>query len=294
METARRRSSLSVPVVVGRMVTKARGTAADEVILDLEDSIPADRKEEARQRLLSVCAPRSEWGQTLSVRVNAPRTPWCHHDLEVAVAVAPAIATIVVPKVEGSGDLAFIDRLLEGLEAAAGHGAQLRIQALVETATGLANVAEIARSSSRLDALILGYADLAASMGRPFATLSSQAVWHVAQETIVLAARANGLQAIDGPYLGTRPDAKFDAAVTTARDMGFDGKWAIHPSQVGLINDAFTPTVSEMETASRVLEALDEAESHGPYGALDLDGQMIDQATRVNARRTLARGMPGA
>jgi citrate lyase subunit beta/citryl-CoA lyase len=278
-----RRSCLSVPGSSERMLAKAQSLPADEIVIDLEDAVAAGDKDDARGR---VVAALERWtGGSVSVRVNAPRSPWCHRDVAALAAVSDRPAAVVVPKVEDPGDLAFVDRLLDGVEAAAGRTRPLRVQALVETAAGLANVREIAAASGRLDALILGYADLAASLGRSGAGARDLDTWRPAQELLLVAARAHGLQAIDGPHLGIAVDDAFSAAVARARDLGFDGKWAIHPSQVDALNTAFTPTAEELASARDVIAALDAAER----GAVALDGQMLDEAVRAAALRTLAR-----
>jgi citrate lyase subunit beta/citryl-CoA lyase len=261
------------------MLAKAPGLPADEIVIDLEDAVAADAKDGAR---VHVVATLAGWtGGAVSVRVNAPRTPWCHLDIAALAAVAQQPGAIVVPKVESAGDLAFVDRLLDGAEAACGRAEGLRVQALIETAAGLARVQEIAAASPRLDALILGYADLAASLGGA----RDLDAWRPAQEQLLLAARAHGLQAIDGPQLGIAVDDAFTAAVARARELGFDGKWAIHPAQVEALNAAFTPTPDELDGARRVIAALEATE----HGAVALDGQMLDEAVRVAALRTLAR-----
>jgi citrate lyase subunit beta/citryl-CoA lyase len=261
------------------MLTKAPGLPADEVVIDLEDAVAVEAKDAARERVVAALAGWS--GPAVSVRVNAPRTPWCHLDLAALAALPDRPASIVVPKVEGAGDLAFVDRLLDGAEAAGGRTQPLRVQALIETAAGLARVQEIAGASGRLDALILGYADLAASLGGARALDD----WRFAQEQLLLAARAHGLHAIDGPHLGIAVDDAFTAAVARARALGFDGKWAIHPAQVEALNAAFTPTPEELDHARRVIAALTQTE----HGAVALDGQMLDEAVRAAALRTLAR-----
>jgi citrate lyase subunit beta/citryl-CoA lyase len=274
-----RRSCLSVPGSSPKMLAKAPGLPADEIVIDLEDAVAAGAKDDARAQ---VAATLAGWtGGAVSVRVNAPRTPWCHLDIAALGALPAAPGAIVVPKVDSAGDLAFVDRLLDGVEAAGGRAAPLRVQALIETAAGLARVQEIAAASPRLDALILGYADLAASLG---GTRDLDA-WRPAQERFLLAARAHGLQAIDGPHLGIAVDDAFTASVARARELGFDGKWAIHPAQVEALNAAFTPTPEELDDARRVIAALAET----PHGAVALDGQMLDEAVRAAALRTLAR-----
>ena len=175
------------------MLAKAPGLAADELVIDLEDAVAASMKESARASVATALASEAWAGATVSVRVNAPRTPWCHLDIAALAAVARQPAAIVVPKVESAGDLAFVERLLDGAEAAAGRARPLRVQALIETAAGLSRVQEIAGASSRLDALILGYADLAVSLGRTGAGADDLDGWRPAQEMVLLAARAHGL-----------------------------------------------------------------------------------------------------
>jgi citrate lyase subunit beta / citryl-CoA lyase len=284
-----RRSCLSVPGSSERMLAKAPSLGADELVLDLEDAVVAAEKDSARELVLRSLAGEPFSAQSASVRVNAPRTRWCHADL-IALAEAPAPpAAVVVPKVEGAGDIAFVGRLLDGAEQASGRERPLRVQALVETAVGLSRIAEIAAADERLEALIIGYADLAASLGRSAAGGADLDGWRPAQEAVLVAARANGLQAIDGPCLRVTADEDFIAAATRARDAGFDGKWAIHPSQIAPLNAIFTPSEHELERARAVLAALGEAERERGAGAVALDGEMLDEAVRVAALRTLAR-----
>jgi citrate lyase subunit beta / citryl-CoA lyase len=272
------------------MLGKAPGLGADELIVDLEDAVAASAKDDARA-LVAERLASPEWaGVAVSVRVNAPRSPWCHLDLAALAALPSQPAAVVVPKVESAGDLAFVERLLDGAEAAAAAAGAartrpLRIQALIETAAGLANLREIAAATPRLEALILGYADLAASLG---ASRGLDA-WLPAQHAIVVAARAHGLQAIDGPHLGVKVDDAFAAGTDRARELGFDGKWAIHPAQVAALNEAFTPGEDEIARARAVLDALARAERDGGAGAVALDGEMLDEALAAAARRTLAR-----
>jgi len=164
------------------------------------------------------------------------------------------------------------------------------VQALVETAAGMVAVEKIAAAgAARLESLILGYADLAASLGRGRDTATDPRAWLVAQDRLLGAARANGLQAIDGPFLGVEPDERFRAAATHAAGLGFDGKWAIHPSQLETLSTEFTPGAEEVEHARKVLAALERAEAEGGAGAVALDGEMLDEALAAAARRVLAR-----
>jgi len=283
-----RRSCLSVPGSSEKMVAKAPGLGADELVLDLEDAVAPAAKAQARALVVAALAEGRVPASRVAVRVNAPGSPWCHADL-IALASAPVPpASVVLPKVEGTGDLAFADRLLDGVER--GFATRpLRVQALIETALGLSRVLEIAAASPRLVTLILGYADLGASLGRSAEGARDRDGWRPAQHAVLTAARAAGLQAIDGPYLGTAPDEAFLAATRQVRDAGFDGKWAIHPSQVPALNEAFTPTGDELERARAVVAALDAAAREDGAGAVALDGEMLDEAVRVAALRTLAR-----
>jgi len=274
VEPPARRSCLSVPGSSERKLAKAAaGTGADEIVIDLEDAVAASAKDDAR---IATVAALAAWaGGAVSVRVNAPRSPWCHLDVMALAGMAGSTSvpvSIVVPKVEDVADLEFFDRLLDGAEAASGRRHPLRLQAL-----------------------ILGYADLAASLGRAPGARSDLELWRPAQEAVLVAARAHGLQAIDGPYLGVEPDASFVAAAVRARDLGFDGKWAIHPAQVPALNELFTPTAEEVGNALAIVAALEQAERHSGQGAVTLDGQMLDEAIRASALRTLARSpRPGA
>jgi citrate lyase subunit beta / citryl-CoA lyase len=280
---ARRRSCLSVPASSERMLAKAEVLPPDEVVIDLEDAVAVAAKDEARAAAVDAL---SRWhGPGVAVGVNAPGTPWCHLDLAALGELAEQPASIVVPKVESAGDLEFVDRLLDGVEARSGRTRPLFVQALIETAAGLARVDEVAAASVRLDSLILGYADLDASLGGA----RDLEAWLPAQHAVVVAARANGLQAIDGPYLGVEPDERFRAAAARARDLGFDGKWVIHPSQIESVNELFVPTEAELERARAVIAALEEAEREGGQGAVSLDGEMLDEAVRAAALRVLAR-----
>lgn len=286
----RRRSVLSVPASDRHKVEKALNSTADQVVLDLEDAVEPGSKDQARRLVLGLLTElsRSE-ASRVTVRVNAPRTPWCHLDI-AALAGSPVLPdSLVVPKVEGPADLAFVDRLLDGVLAGGGRGRDLGVQALVETATGLAAAREIAGSSQRLEALVVGYADLAASLGVTAAPQKQPELWVPVQQAVLVAARSAGVQVVDGPYLGVDTGSGFTAAVDRARDLGFDGKWAIHPRQVDLLNHAFTPTQDEVAWARAVLAALEVAARDAGSGAVQLRGQMVDEAVGVAARRVLAR-----
>jgi len=274
-----------VPAAPAVKLAKGRGLDADEIVIDLEDAVVPAAKDEAREAVARALAEDFA-APSVAVRVNAIGTPWCHRDLAAVAASGREDVAVVLPKVEHPHDLAFADRLLDGAEAAAGREAPVRLLALIETAAGLQTVAEIACASARLDGLIVGYADLAASLGRPDGT--APAGWRFAQDAVLVAARAAGIQAIDGPHLAVRDDDPFRAEVAHARALGFDGKWAIHPVQLEALRTAFTPTEAELREARETLAALERAAEQGA-GAVAADGRMLDEALAVSARRVLAR-----
>jgi citrate lyase beta subunit len=280
----RRRAILVVPAAPSAKLEKGRSLEADEVVIDLEDAVVPGVKDEARLAVAAVLAEEFA-APSVAVRVNAIGTPWCHLDLIAVAGSAREHVGVVLPKVEDAGDLAFADRLLAGAEAAAGRSAPVRLLALIETAAGLQAVRELADASERLDGLILGYADLAASLGRAGGAPGD---WGFAQHTVLVAARAAGIQAIDGPHLAIRDDEPFRAEVAHARALGYDGKWAIHPAQLDALREAFTPTDDEVAEARETLAALERAAADGA-GAVAAGDRMLDEALAVAARRVLAR-----
>ncbi|MDQ4112623.1 MAG: CoA ester lyase [Actinomycetota bacterium] len=279
----RRRSILCVPAGDEHRLGKALASAADEVVIDLEDAVALENKASARRQLADFSWP--DQTPSVTIRVNAVRTPWCHRDLEAVVGIA-RVRSVVVPKVESRGDLGFAERLLDGLEAEADRAEPLRIQALVETAAGVTALADIVSDIQRLEAVVVGYADLAASLGRD-RRLNHQA-WAGVQDTVVLHARAAGVCAVDGPFIGARDDQPFRDAVAAAAACGFDGKWVIHPRQIEAVNDGFTPAADEVDHARRVLDALEGARLDG-RGAAALGGALVDEAMARDARRVLAK-----
>lgn len=260
------------------MLTKALGLPADEIVLDLEDAVAPPDKVEARTRVTALLVTPSWRDRTVAVRVNAIGTPWHEHDVGSIVAARHPRLTIVVPKVESPRDVQAVDDLIRRPEGSS--DVQVGLQALVETARGLANVQAIAGASPRLRTLILGYADLASSLGR---RAGSDLSWRSAQDAVLLAARSNGLQAVDGPFLRIRAGKRLREDAELVRGLGYDGKWVIHPSHVEIVNVAFTPSPEEISRARAVIGRLDRG-----VGAAAFDGQMIDEAMRLGAIRTLA------
>ena len=273
------------------MLAKARILPADEVVIDLEDSVAPQVKESARSAVAAAIRAGGWQARTLTVRINPPSTRWCYRDvIDLVETAGDALACLVVPKVERAADLAFVDTLLRMVEETVGRREPVGLQALIETAAGLRHVHDIAHASPRLEALIVGYADLAASLGRPPAVEDPGERWNWVLETVLVAARAAGLQAIDGPWLGIRDLRGFEAAAARGRALGYDGKWAVHPTQIEPLNRLFSPTAEEFEKAQAILDALASAVAGEGRGAVMFEGAMIDEAVRKLAVQTVARG----
>jgi citrate lyase subunit beta/citryl-CoA lyase len=277
-----RRSCLSVPGSADAKLAKAAGLGADEVVVDLEDSVVAAAKEDARRTAASALDRGVVAAEAAAVRVNWIGSPWFAEDV---AALGGRVQSLVLPKVEDAAD---VERAAARLDSLGEDARDVRLQALVETAGGLLRVGEIAFGSPRLEALILGYADLAASLGRASGADAPES-WLHAQEAVLVAARAASLQAIDGPYLAIRDDEGLRLRAEHARRLGYDGKWAIHPRQVPILNEAFTPAHEDVEHATAVVAALERAEGEDSSGVVELDGEMIDEASRKLALQTVAR-----
>ena len=275
-----RRACLSVPALPASMPEKGRAIAVDEVVLDLEDSVPADRKDEARASLIEALAAGDWAPRSVAVRINGTDSPWFGSDVSELVDGAGAtIDSIVVPKVEDADQLRLLDRLI-GEREPAGRSEPIALQALIETAAGLRAIDALASSVPRLEALILGPADLAASLGLPDGDPEARdEALSFARSTLLVAARAAGLAAIDGPYLRIDDEPGLIRSGERARALGYDGKWALHPRQIQPLEQLFTPSAAEVERARSVLSALD----GDSRGAVSLDGEMVDEASRKRA-----------
>lgn len=302
MTTARRglfevpRSCLVVPAIEERKIEKALASAADEVVLDLEDAVERGSKDRAREMAVAVIAGHAKPGGAprLAVRINQVGTPWCHLDVLAVAAAAAGPLTIVVPKVEQPTHLAFVDHLLTGAlgdeQQTGSPDTVIGLDALVESAAGIRALDSILASSRRLRAVIIGYADLGADIGVDLGGVSHGAVATRAavRTTTLLAARAAGRFVVDGPWLSVRVDGDFIADRTSASEHGLDGSWAIHPDQLQTLNELYSPTSDDLAWAQRVIATLAGAVADG-MGAVALDGQMLDEAVAVRARRILER-----
>lgn len=280
-----RRSVLCVPGADPAIVDKALASTADEVVIDLEDAVAPERKNVAREvvRRLGV----REGGPRVLVRVNPLRSPWGLRDLRAVAESAGNVEAVVIPKVESREDLAAVEHVLDGLAAELARPVLVRVHALIETAAGVMRLADIVSRRDRLEAVVIGYADLAASLGR--SPEAEPWTWGSIQLDVLVRARAAGVAAIDGPHLSVADDDTFASAVANAADLGFDAKWVIHPRQIDRVNTAFTPAPAAVDRAERIVAALSRAHAEGA-GALQLDGELIDEAMAVAARRILERG----
>jgi citrate lyase subunit beta / citryl-CoA lyase len=266
------------------------------VIVDLEDAVPpAAKNDETRERAARALIDREWRANTLAVRVNGLATEWWQADLKVVVErAALGLDCVVVPKVERAADVQLVDEALSGLEATHRLDRSIGLEVQIESASGLVEVERIAAASPRLETLVFGPGDYAASLG--IAQDSIGAIdpaypgdqWHYPRSKIAAAAHAFGLQPIDGPYGEIRdPDGLRDSA-RRARLLGFMGKWVVHPGQIETCNQIFSPTPRELEHALGVLEALDGAAGSGEGAALHNDA-MIDEASRRLAEAVLDR-----
>jgi len=279
-----------------RFHAKAATVPADEIILDLEDSVPAAEKEAARAQVTDSILRWRYDEQIRAVRINSFEGRWGQDDLRWLVERAGArIDCIVMPKVEGPSEVVRAERLLDQLEQAAGLDHRISLEVQIETARGMAAVHAIAAAGWRLEALILGPIDLAADLGMPAVNEgvaddpTMDAIWVHHLSTVLVAARAHGLQAIDGPFPMLESEPGLERSARRSALVGFDGKWAINPIQLDTINRLFSPSQLEFERALAVIDAQARSEAAGA-GASRFEGEMIDEATRRLALRLVERG----
>lgn len=289
------RSTLAVPGVRPELFRKAAEGPADYVFLDLEDSVAPADKEAARENVIAGLLEIDfrAHGKTVCVRINGIDTPYMHRDVvDVVERAGDRLDTLLVPKVGVPADVHLVDALLTQIEAARGIERRIGIEVILETALGLANVEAIAQVRGRLEAMHFGVADLAASLRARTVGIGGLNPdypgdpWHAALVRVLTACRAYGLRAIDGPFGDFNDPAGYTAAAKRAAALGYEGKWAIHPSQVALANEVFTPPAAEVERARRILASLEEAAREG-RGAAQLDGKMIDAASARMARNVV-------
>jgi citrate lyase subunit beta/citryl-CoA lyase len=297
--TRLRRSILAVPGSSWKMLEKAAGLPADVVFIDMEDAVsPLERTDETRQQVVRALTELEWKAPTREVRVNDVSTHWCRRDLEVIVTGAREhLHGIVLPKVQDASHVHFVHHLLNQLEAEHGIPGRRCIEAQIETAHGMVEVERIAQASDRIETIVFGPGDYTASLG--ITQLSVGAIdplypgdqWHYALSRILTAARAYGKQAIDGPYTAIKDLDGFREVATRSQRLGFDGKWAVHPDQIAVLNEVYSPSREQFDKALRLVEAYREA-THGDTrrGAVVHDGEMIDEASAKMALAIVERG----
>jgi citrate lyase subunit beta/citryl-CoA lyase len=295
--TRPRRSCLSVPGSSPKMLSKASGLPADEVFMDLEDSVAPGAKEEARQNIVQALMEGDWTGKSVVVRVNGVYTKWCYRDvIQIVENAAEYVDCLMVPKVEFASDVSFVHELLRQIEETLGLDTRIGLELQIETATGLTNIDAIANASDRAETLIFGPADMSASLGLPALTAGLPMPnypgdhWHHVLERILIAARNAGLQAIDGPYLVIKDLDGFREMALRARALGYDGKWALHPGQIDVLNEVFAPTQEEFDKAEAILDAYEHATGVELKGAVMFGNEMIDEASRKMAEQLAMRG----
>ena len=286
-KTRLHRSELAVPGSSPKMFEKAITSNADVVFLDLEDAVSPQDKIPSRQNIIKAIKEMNwkEKGKTISIRINSLDTHYMYRDvIEIVEEVGEKIDTILIPKAGSASDVYMVDCLLTQIEDNKKFKNKIGIECLIETALGMSNIKEIAKSSERLEALHFGVADYAASLKARTVIIGGLNPdypgdqWHHGLSQLVMTCRAYGLRAIDGPFGDFNDKDAYIASAKRAAAIGFDGKWAIHPSQIDLANEVFSPPEKEVNKAIRILEELEKAAKDGK-GAAQLDGRMIDAAS---------------
>src|SRR3954468_22921321 len=293
-----RRSCLSVPASSEKMLGKAPGLPADMVFMDLEDAVAPLEKESARAKAVDA-VKNQDWGEKiLCVRVNAWDTKWTYGDvIEVVSQAGDRLDELMLPKVQTAAEVVALDLLLTQVEKNCGLPVgHIGIEAQIETARGIINVEEICAASPRIETIILGPVDMSASMEMPSLAGGLQIpeypgdYFHYVFVKILMAGRANSLQVIDGPYVKVRDNDGFRDFCKRTEILGYDGKWALHPDQVTILNEVFSPSQEQFDKACDVLEAYKQATEGERKGAVMFGDEMIDEASRKVAVKMVARG----
>ncbi|MEV6156219.1 CoA ester lyase [Nonomuraea sp. NPDC052129] len=294
-----RRSVLAVPGSSPRFLEKAQTLPVDEVFLDLEDSVAPLVKDEARKNVVTALREGDWTGKTRVVRVNDLSTQWTYRDvIEVVEGAGGNLDCLILPKVQDSTEVVWLDTLLTQIEKTMGLGVgRIGIEAQIENARGLVNVDAIAGASRRLEALVFGPADFMASVNMRTMVVGEQPpgytegdAYHYILMRLLMAARMHDLQVVDGPYLQIRDVEGFKRVARRAAALGFDGKWVLHPSQVEAANEVFSPTQEDYDHAELILEAYDYYTTVEKRGAVMLGDEMIDEASRKMALVVVAKG----
>jgi citrate lyase subunit beta/citryl-CoA lyase len=289
-----RRSQLSVPGVSEKMIAKACVSDADHVFLDLEDAVAPSAKAGARGTIVEALNGL-DWGRkTRCVRVNDVTTPWCFEDIiEVVTGAGKNLDTIMLTKATRAADVQFVDLLLSQLEAKLKLERRIGIEVLIEEVQALSNVEEICGANPRLECVIFGMGDYSASQGIDIRSLEKQSpypgdIWHYPRFRMTMAARAAGIDPVDGPYANFRNPDVYREECRRAMILGCVGKWAIHPAQIEIALEVFTPTQAEVDRARKLAAAYAEAEAAG-IGSVNVDGVMVDAASIRILNNTLRK-----
>ena len=290
-----RRSELSTPASSEKMIEKAAASEADLVFLDLEDSVAPKEKRNARAKVIEGLR-KLNWGRkTRAVRINNIETEYAYEDIiDIVEKAGEHLDLIIIPKVKAARDVWWVDTLLTQIETKLKLTRRIALECLIEEVEALINAEEIARSSPRLEALIFGPGDFSASQGIRMSAIGALPggypgdMWHYARNKIVVAARAAGIEAVDGPYADFKNSDGYRVEATRASVLGFVGKWAIHPSQIAIANEVYSPTQKEVERARKLAKAYAEAEEQG-LGAVAIEGVMVDAASVRILRNVIAK-----
>ena len=300
-----RRCILSVPGNREKMLAKAKNIAVDVLMFDLEDSVPVDEKAKARQMVSECLLSEKDWAsRSRSVRINPMDSPYAYRDIvDVVEKAGEVIDSVVIPKVNHPCEVKAVDYILTQIEQSMGFPeGRIGLEASIETAEGLLRVEEIAFCSERLETLVFGIADYAASVGAMSRGISGHGEsedfypghrWHFPLSRMIMAAKAAGLSAIDAPYGDYKDPEGLRKSCLLATALGCDGKWAIHPDQISIIEEVFSPTEEDIERSRRIIEAYEASKKEG-RGSLALDGKMIDGASlriamKINAYAELMK-----
>jgi citrate lyase subunit beta/citryl-CoA lyase len=292
-----RRSCLAVPGSRPRFHAKADQSAADQIFLDLEDSVAPGAKVEARGQVVDALRTYEFAGKVRTVRVNACDTKWCYEDIvSVVEGAGDRLDCLMIPKVEDVSHVHFVDHLLNQLEWKLGLERRIGLELQIESARGMENINAIAGASTRSETLIFGPGDFSANLRLPELTVGRLQpdypgdFWHYFLARVAVAARANGLQPIDGPYTQVRDAEGLRTFARRSAMLGFDGKWALNPDQVGVLNEVFSPRQEDFDKAVAILAAYRQATDVEQTGAVMLGEEMIDEASRKMAVVMVERG----
>ena len=289
-----RRCQLSVPGSSEKMMTKAAALAVDHIFLDLEDAVAPAEKPSARGKIVEALNNLDFGNSVRCVRINDIETPWAYKDIiEVVTGAGENLDTIMIPKVKHAHEVKWVDILIHQIEQDIGLKQRIGIELLIEEVEGIQNVDEIATATPRLEAMVFGMGDYSASQGVDVKEAMSSGdsvypgdIWHYQRQRVVIACRAAGIDAVDGPFGNFRDPESYEREATRAMVLGCVGKWAIHPAQVEIAQRVFSPTQEEVDRARKIVQAYDAAVARGE-GAAQVDDAMIDAASVRLVQNTL-------